>query len=119
MDTFPLSIGIKNLKVTCIIGILPKERKIRQEIILDVEVTKMMPALFPDSLSSSIDYRFLAEMCRDMAKKEYHLLESFASELAEAILTATSALSVRLKVGKKKALSSAAYAYVIVERSRA
>ncbi len=110
-----IKIGIEDLKVLCIIGVLPKERKQEQEIALDIEIELNRPPSI-DRIDNTIDYRFLAALCRKMAAKDFFLLESLAQEIVHTLLQRENIARVRV-VARKKSIPKAAYAYVVFEQS--
>lgn len=112
------TIGIEELKISCIIGVLPEERVKKQEIVVDIEIKKRLPKTFSDDLSSSVDYRIFAEIAQELALNKYYLIESFANDLAEALLQKTGAESIKVSLKKKSAIREASVAFTYLTRER-
>ena len=113
-----ITIGITNLRINCIIGILPHERKEKQEISVNIEVKKEVLASSPNKINETIDYCLLADICNRVALKDCFLLETYGKEVLEAIFLETDAFYCKIKVEKEAAISKADAAFIVLERER-
>ena len=78
-------ISIERLRVNCIIGCLPEERKTPQDILVSVTLeTDVSPAANADDLSLTIDYHALAQSITRFAQSHpFRLIETMAEKIAE------------------------------------
>lgn len=110
-------IGIEELKIECIIGVLPEERKKGQTILIDLRAEAGFP--MQDSLSDTVDYVALATQCRITAQEgKYHLLETLAADLTQILLQQFHLTSVWIKIRKPGALATANCAFVEFKRNK-
>ncbi|NGX41917.1 MAG: Dihydroneopterin aldolase [Chlamydiae bacterium] len=114
------TIGFKDLRIVCILGIEDEERVKEQEIFVDFRVTTdFSNSADSDHLEDTIDYVTLAEICTRLAKEnQFQLLEKYAAEVLEAVLDNSNILEASIKVRKPKGLASAAYSFVELSRKR-
>ena len=115
------SIKLKNLEIPCIIGIYPHERDNIQSIYLDVEVyTDLKKSALSDNIKDTLDYDSLAALATKLAvEKKYQLIETFAHEFTDGILTNFSEEETcKVTVKKPDAVPKAKYAAVTMEKSR-
>ena len=111
---------IRELRVTCIVGVLPAERTTPQEVVVSLDVgTDTAAAARTGELDCTIDYAALAEQARRMiVAGRYRLLETMAADLAERVLADPRAVSVRVTVRKPAAIADARDAGVEIVRER-
>ena len=108
------TLGFEKLHIKCVIGVYPHERKIEQELAVDlkIEVDLSLVAV-SKNLSDTVDYDMMAQVCEDMAKKGHYLLiENYALDLADAIFAKFPARSLTLFVRKLKAIEKAECAFI-------
>jgi len=107
---------IKNLKLRVNIGLLDKERKKKQKVILDCELVKdLTKAGKSDSIKDTINYSLVCKTIKDHANKEYKTLEALAHNLAVIIKEQFRPNQVRLYIRKPKALRQYKTKYAAVE----
>lgn len=77
-------IFIRDLKVDCILGVLPEERIRAQTVICDLELhLNVRDAAQSGSLLDTVDYSALAQGIADLLQREcFYLLESAAEAVA-------------------------------------
>ena len=111
---------IRELRVTCIVGVLPEERTAPQEVVVSLVVgTDTVPAARTGELDCTIDYAALAERVAALVVAgRYRLLETMAEDLAACVLTDPRAASVRVTVRKPAAIAAARDAGVEIFRER-
>jgi len=96
------TIELRGLRVMAYCGILPEEVERRQpfEIDVDVDLDLSDPGS-SDDLDKTIDYGGLVDRIGALAENvRYRLLERFATEIAEEVLTADIAQATRVTVRK-------------------
>lgn len=116
MDT----VFIQGLKIDTIIGIYDWERKIRQTVVLDLELSAdVKSAAKTDHISDALDYKTVAKRLIEFVEaSEFQLVETLAEQITQIVLTEFAINWVKLTLNKGEALSAAAGVGVIIERSR-
>ena len=111
---------IRELRVTCIVGILPAERTTPQEVVVSLAVgTDTARAARSGELTDTIDYAALAgQVCELIVSGRYRLLETMAEDLAACVLRDPRAASVRVTIRKPAAIAAARDAGVEILRER-
>ena len=93
--------GLHHLRVDCIVGIHPHERRDTQSVFLDIELDNdFSQAAISDAIHDAIDYTAVAAMVTSLLQdRKFHLLESMVEEVAAMLLAhdfrITSLLSVK------------------------
>ena len=115
------TISIVDLKITCIIGILPNERVKEQTLLLNINLdVDIGDSTFADDINETIDYTIIAEMATQLAiTKKYKLIESFCRDLNNLFLDTFKVIQkTRITVKKPNALPKAKYAAYSMKKSR-
>ena len=80
-------------------GALQRERETEQLFVYDLELELEEPAA--DELEQTVDYREVVALVRELSEtRQFHLLESLAATLADAMLARFPAESVYVRVRK-------------------
>ncbi len=113
-------IFIHGLEVLCIIGTLPRERKKKQLIVIDLEFpAPVRKAAKRDALRDSLDYQKIAERATAFASKScFYLLETLAERLAQALLREFKLRDIALRVSKPDAIRNAKNVGVVISRRK-
>ncbi len=114
-------LSIRDLKVSCIVGVHAHERKREQDLFLDADLWfDFGPAAISDHLRDTIDYTLVAEDLTEFIRAEqFQLIETLAHRACERLLNQQSQLKrCRLNIRKPGAVPNAACASVSVERER-
>lgn len=113
-------IAIDDLRVSCIVGIHPWERRAPQEVRITLSMAiDLAPAAASGRLADTIDYAELAEAAAAEAQRGRHrLLESLAEALAALCLRRPGVREARVLVRKPDAVRAAQAAAVEVIRRR-
>lgn len=109
---------IHGLRVATRIGIHPWERRVRQELLIDLEMAwDMTRAARSDTIADALDYQQVAERVRTLvAGHSCQLLETLAATIAAALREEYGLQWLRLKLGKPGAVEGAREVGVIIER---
>ncbi|MCC5886135.1 MAG: dihydroneopterin aldolase [Gammaproteobacteria bacterium] len=109
---------INNLAVPTRIGVHSWERRVRQTLLIDVELpVDIRPAAGGDDLTLALDYTAVAARVRAFgADSERLLIETFAEDLAADLLGAFGLAWVKLSVQKPGAIGDAAPVRLSIER---
>ena len=81
-------IFLRNLKIDTVIGIYDWERRIKQTVILDLEMaTDIKKAAKSDDIADTLDYKAIAKRVISFVEEsEYKLVETLAERIAEIIV---------------------------------
>ncbi|NJD06775.1 MAG: dihydroneopterin aldolase [Methylococcaceae bacterium] len=113
-------IFLRGLKIETIIGIYDWERRIRQTILLDLEMeTDIRRAAATDSIDDALDYKALSKrVAAFVESSEFFLVETLAERVAGLILQEFPTPWVRVSLNKKGAISGASDVGVVIERGQ-
>jgi len=111
---------LHDLKIDTVIGIYDWERKIKQTILLDLDMGfDIAKAAKTDHIDNTLDYKAIAKRLIDfVGNSDFQLVETLAEKSAEVVLNEFPVQWLRLKVNKKGAVSQAGDVGVIIERSK-
>ena len=111
-------IYIRNLRVQAIIGIFGWERKVRQEVSIDLEVSfDCIRAAKTDAIESTIDYKAITKgIIAYVESSSFQLQESLAEGIASLVKEKYGVESLKLRVSKPGALRHADDVGVIIHR---
>ena len=114
-------IFVHALTTECIIGFLEWERRVKQTVVVDLELSAdCAGAAQTDAVSDTLDYRKVVKRVRAFIEaSEYHLIETLAERLAHMVLDEFGLEWVRISLSKPGAFRHAREVGVTVERSRA
>jgi dihydroneopterin aldolase len=109
---------IRELRIETVIGIYEWERKIKQPVILDLEMgADIARAAASDAIQDALDYKAVSKRLIEYVKaSEFQLVETLAERCSEIVLHEFKVPWVRLTVNKIGALSAARDVGVIIER---
>ncbi len=113
-------IFIKALKIDTIIGVYDWEKKTRQTISLDLEMSAdIKRAVRTDRIEMTLDYKAVAKRLIAFVKaSKFKLVETLAENIAQIVITEFNVSWLRLTLNKGQALTGADGVGVIIERSR-
>ena len=111
-------IFLRNLKIDTVIGIYDWERRIKQTVILDLEMaTDIKKAAKSDDIADTLDYKAIAKRVISFVEEsEYKLVETLAERIAEIIVNEFKVPWVKLSLNKIGAIRGAIDVGVIIER---
>jgi len=115
------TIGLKDLRIDCIVGIYPHERVELQPLFVDIEVDHDFDAAAAaEHVDTTVDYDHLAELLTGLAtERQYQLIETFAKEALEGILGRFKGVrEARIEIRKPKAVPAAAASFVRLTAER-
>ena len=112
---------IRELRIETVIGIYDWERKIRQPVILDLEMaTDVRRAAETDQIDQALNYKAVAKrLIAFVEGSEFQLVETLAERCATIVLDEFQVPWVRLSVNKIGALRGARDVGVVIERGSA
>ncbi len=112
---------IEALEIECVIGIYDWERKIRQAVVLDIEMAfdNTRPA-GTDDITDTLDYKAVSKrLIQYVSESEFGLVETLAERCAGIITGEFGVQHVRLKLSKPGAVRGSKAVGVMIERTRA
>ncbi len=112
-------IGFDQLKIPCLIGTQPEEKKKTQDIFVDIRIRASFRCAATDDVEKTVDYTKVAALCETLVhSKHYHLLETYAHDVLEALFQTFSIAWAWIKVRKPAALPNSAGSVIEFERHR-
>jgi 7,8-dihydroneopterin aldolase/epimerase/oxygenase len=123
--TDPLYTGdrvfLRGLTAECIIGFIDWERRVRQTVVIDLELpVDCGRAALTDEVADTVDYKKVAKrVLAFIEASEFKLVETLAHRLALLLLEEFAIEWVRLQVNKPGAIRNSRDVGVVIERTRA
>lgn len=114
-------IFLRGLTSECIIGFIDWERRVRQTVVLDIEMpVDCRRASLSDEVADTLDYKQVAKrVLAFIASSEYQLVETLAHRVALLILEEFGLAWVRISLNKPGAIRNSRDVGVTLERTRA
>jgi len=114
MDT----IYLHDLRVDAVIGIWDWERKIRQSVVIDLDMAAdIRKAATTDSVEDTLNYKLVAKRVQQfVSESEFQLVETLAERIAAIVTGEFDVPWVRVRVNKPGAIRGAQDVGVIIER---
>ena len=111
---------IRELKVDTLVGIYDWERRLRQHVILDIEMgTDIVRAAKSDKIEDTLDYKAVAKRVMQFVHDaEFGLVETLAEKVAELILQEFQVPWVKITLNKPGAVSGSKSVGVVIERGK-
>ena len=109
---------LRDLKAECVIGIFEWERRIKQTVVLDLDMaTDIRRAAASDRIEDTLDYKAVSKRVLDfVAATQFQLVETLAESVAGIVLAEFGVPWVRVRVNKRGAIRHAADVGVVIER---
>ena len=114
-------IFLRGLSIECIIGFIEWERRVKQTVVLDIEMpVDCRAAARTDGVADTLDYKRVAKrVIAFVTASQYKLVETLAERVAELILEEFGVAWVRLTLNKPGAIRDSRDVGVMIERRRA
>jgi dihydroneopterin aldolase len=114
-------IFLHGLTVECIIGFIDWERRVRQTVVVDLEMpVDCTRAAASDDVADTLDYKKVAKRALEfIGASEFRLVETLAHRLALVILAEFGVEWVRISLNKPGAIRNSRDVGVLIERTRA
>lgn len=113
-------IRIENLRLRCIIGFNPEERKAKQDVVISLDLyTDLSQGGETDNPEDILNYRTLNKaVIRHVEQSSYNTLEALAVSIARVAIFEGGADHLKVTVRKPGALRFTDDVMVIIERRR-
>jgi len=120
MTTKQDTVFVRGLEVECIIGFIDWERRIKQKVVLDLELpVDCARAAASDDVIDTLDYMSVASRVREfVGQSQFMLVETMAHRLALLLLEEFGMEWVRLSINKPGAVRGSRDVGVSIERRR-
>lgn len=114
-------IFLRGLTAECIIGFIDWERRVKQTVVLDLELpVDCARAAASDEVTDTVDYKRVAKrVLAFIEASEFKLVETLAQRLALLLLEEFELAWVRLSLNKPGAIRNSRDVGVVIERRRA
>jgi dihydroneopterin aldolase len=111
-------IYLHDLRIEAVIGIWEWERKIRQTVAIDLEMSAdIRKAAATDSVDDTLNYKLVAKRLQQfVGESSFQLVETLAEKVAEIVREEFDVAWVRVKINKPGAIRGARDVGVIIER---
>ena len=116
MDT----IFLKELRVETVVGVFEWERRLRQTILIDLEMAvDAAAAAQGDELSATLDYKAISKRVKEFAESNpCALIETLAQGIADVLLGEFGVVQAKVTVSKPGAIRGAKTVGVSVTRGK-
>lgn len=106
------------LNVECIVGIWDWERRVKQTVIIDLEMAAdIRRAAASDSIEDTIDYKRVAKrLLQFVGESQYQLVETLTEQIGRVIVTEFGVSWVKVRLNKRGAIRGARDVGIEIER---
>lgn len=113
-------IFLNELKVDTIIGIWDWERKIRQTVVIDLEMSAdIARAAATDSVEDTLNYKSVAKRIQSfVGESSFQLVETLAERIAGIVRDEFDVQWVKVRVNKPGAIRGSKDVGILIERGR-
>jgi dihydroneopterin aldolase len=116
MDTIFLS----GLTTDCIIGIWEWERRVKQKVVIDLEMAAdIRRAAATDSIEDTLDYKRVSKrLLQFVGESSFQLVETLTERIAQIVVTEFGVPWVRVRLNKQGAIRGSRDVGIQIERRR-
>jgi dihydroneopterin aldolase len=113
-------IFLTGLTTECIIGIWDWERKVKQKVVIDLEMgADIRKAAASDTIDDTLDYKRVSKrLLQFVGDSEFQLVETLTERIAQIIVTEFGVPWVRVRLNKQGAIRGSSGVGILVERRR-
>jgi 7,8-dihydroneopterin aldolase/epimerase/oxygenase len=111
-------IFLSGLTTECIIGIWDWERRVKQKIVVDLEMAAdIRHAARSDRIEDTLDYKRVAKrLLTFIGDSQFQLVETLAERIAELVISEFSVPWVRVRLNKQGAIRGSRDVGILIER---
>ena len=111
-------IFLSALSVECIVGIWEWERRVKQTVIIDLEMAAdIRRAAASDRIEDTIDYKRVAKrLLAFVGDSQFHLVETLAERIAQVVVVEFGVEWVKVRLNKQGAIRGARDVGIEIER---
>lgn len=114
-------IFLTGLTTECIIGIWDWERKVRQKVVIDLEMgADIRKAAATDHIDDTLDYKRVSKrVLAFVGESQFQLVETLTEQIARLVVTEFDVPWVRVRLNKQGAIRGSRDVGIVIERRRA
>ena len=113
-------IFLSGLTTECIIGIWDWERRVKQKIVIDLEMgADIRRAASTDAIDDTLDYKRVAKrLLAFVSESQFQLVETLTERIAQIVVTEFDVPWVRVRLNKQGAIRGSRDVGILIERRR-
>ncbi len=113
-------IFLSSLAVECIVGIWEWERRVKQTVVIDIEMAAdIRKAAASDHIDDTIDYKRVSKRLQTfVGESQFQLVETLTERIAQLIVTEFGVSWVKVRLNKRGAIRGARDVGIEIERRR-
>lgn len=113
-------IFLTGLTTDCIIGIWDWERRVKQKVVVDLEMSAdIRRAAASDAIEDTLDYKKVAKrLLAFVGDSQFQLVETLAERIAQVVVTEFDVAWVRVRLNKQGAIRGSRDVGILIERRR-
>lgn len=113
-------IFLTGLTTDCIIGIWDWERRVKQKVVVDLEMSAdIRRAAASDAIEDTLDYKKVAKrLLAFVGDSQFQLVETLAERIAQLVVTEFDVAWVRVRLNKQGAIRGSRDVGILIERRR-
>lgn len=106
------------LRTECIVGIWDWERKVKQTVVIDIEMAcDIRKAALSDHIDDTIDYKKVSKrLLSFVGESQYQLVETLTENIARIVITEFDVTWVRVRLNKQGAIRNSRDVGILIER---
>ena len=114
------TIFLSGLTAECIIGIWDWERKVRQKVVIDLEMAvDIRKAAVSDDIADTLDYKKVSKRLQQFVEQsQFQLVETLTDRIAQLVITEFGVPAVKVRLNKQGALRGSRDVGIVIERRR-
>jgi 7,8-dihydroneopterin aldolase/epimerase/oxygenase len=118
MDTMTDKIFLTALRTECIVGIWDWERKVKQTVVIDLEMAcDVRKAALSDHIDDTVDYKKVSKrLLSFVGESQYQLVETLSENIARIVITEFDVPWVRVRLNKQGAIRNSRDVGILIER---
>ena len=111
-------IFLTGLATDCIIGIWDWERRVKQKVVVDIEMAAdIRKAAASDAIQDTVDYKKVAKrLLQFVSESQFQLVETLTERIAQIVVTEFGVPWVRVRLNKQGAIRGSRDVGILVER---
>jgi dihydroneopterin aldolase len=114
------TIFLSGLTAECIIGIWDWERKVKQKVVVDLEMAAdIRKAAASDQIVDTLDYKKVSKRLQQFIEQsQFQLVETLTDRIAQLVVTEFDVPAVKVRLNKQGALRGSRDVGIVIERRR-
>ena len=111
---------LTGMATDCIIGIWDWERRVKQRVVIDLEMASdIRKAAASDHISDTLDYKRVSKrLLQFVSESQFQLVETLTDRIAQIVITEFEVAWVRVRLNKQGAIRGSRDVGILIERRR-